>query len=253
MIKFFRNIRKKLLNEGSTSKYFKYAIGEIILVVIGILIALQINNWNQTRLDKNLEKTMLKEIKSALVQDLENVEMIKARISRKAEGIQELLSMIASKKPYPDSTLLKTYNKMSLGYTVTLNKGAYEGLKSIGLDKISNDSLRKELILIYELYFPTFEHFFKESDEDTRNKDYKLQLHNKLWKRIQIQMPNKNYKIVSSPINSTEFLKQEELLDRIKIAQDNLNYTNFRIPGLEMIIKGGINIIDKELGKRLQN
>jgi len=50
MIKLFRNIRKSLLNEGKTTKYFKYAIGEIVLVVIGILIALQINNWNENRL-----------------------------------------------------------------------------------------------------------------------------------------------------------------------------------------------------------
>jgi hypothetical protein len=49
MIKFFRNTRQKLLKEGKTSKYLKYAIGEIILVVIGILIALQINNWNENR------------------------------------------------------------------------------------------------------------------------------------------------------------------------------------------------------------
>ena len=50
MIKFFRHIRKNLLMENKTSKYFKYAIGEIVLVVIGILIALQINNWNDRRL-----------------------------------------------------------------------------------------------------------------------------------------------------------------------------------------------------------
>ena len=49
MIKFFRKIRQNLLSEGKAGKYFKYAIGEIVLVVIGILIALQINNWNETR------------------------------------------------------------------------------------------------------------------------------------------------------------------------------------------------------------
>ena len=49
MIKFFRHIRKSLLMENKTTKYFKYAIGEIVLVVIGILIALQINNWNEHR------------------------------------------------------------------------------------------------------------------------------------------------------------------------------------------------------------
>jgi len=49
MIKFFRNIRKKILEQGKTTNYLKYAFGEIVLVVIGILIALQINNWNETK------------------------------------------------------------------------------------------------------------------------------------------------------------------------------------------------------------
>ena len=49
MLKFFRSIRRQLLNENKTGKYFRYAIGEILLVVIGILIALQINNWNEGR------------------------------------------------------------------------------------------------------------------------------------------------------------------------------------------------------------
>ena len=49
MIKFFRHIRQSLIMENKTSKYLKYAIGEIVLVVIGILIALQINNWNESR------------------------------------------------------------------------------------------------------------------------------------------------------------------------------------------------------------
>jgi hypothetical protein len=62
MIKLFRNIRQKLIKEGKTTNpafakasagtYLKYAIGEIVLVVIGILIALQINNWNERRKDR---------------------------------------------------------------------------------------------------------------------------------------------------------------------------------------------------------
>ena len=55
MIKFFRKIRQNLLSEGKTGKYLKYAIGEIILVVIGILIALQINNWNENRKNRIAE------------------------------------------------------------------------------------------------------------------------------------------------------------------------------------------------------
>lgn len=62
MIKFFREIRQNLLNQGKTGKYFKYAIGEIVLVVIGILIALQINNWNEWRKDRVKEKIILNDL-----------------------------------------------------------------------------------------------------------------------------------------------------------------------------------------------
>ena len=62
MIKFFRIVRQKMLTENKFSKYLIYAIGEIILVVIGILIALSINNWNQNRLDKNEEELLLSAI-----------------------------------------------------------------------------------------------------------------------------------------------------------------------------------------------
>ena len=66
MIKFFRKIRQNLLSENKFSKYFLYAIGEIILVVIGILIALSINNWNSTRIEKNSDYQLI----SALITDL---------------------------------------------------------------------------------------------------------------------------------------------------------------------------------------
>jgi hypothetical protein len=63
MIKFFRHIRKNLLMENKTGKYFKYAIGEIILVVIGILIALQINNWNENSKQNHIEQDYLMALK----------------------------------------------------------------------------------------------------------------------------------------------------------------------------------------------
>ncbi|MEM6516341.1 MAG: DUF6090 family protein [Bacteroidota bacterium] len=62
MINFFRLIRQRLLSEGKTGRYFKYAIGEIILVVIGILIALQINNWNEDRKTNDVKNNYLKQV-----------------------------------------------------------------------------------------------------------------------------------------------------------------------------------------------
>ncbi|MEH6619279.1 DUF6090 family protein [Maribacter arcticus] len=62
MIKFFRKIRQQLLIENKTGKYLKYAIGEIVLVVIGILIALQVNSWNEYRINSHLELQYLKRL-----------------------------------------------------------------------------------------------------------------------------------------------------------------------------------------------
>ena len=70
MIKFFRNIRRSLLSEGKTSKYLKYAVGEIVLVVIGILIALQINNWNEHRKELKKELVVVEELYKELQQNL---------------------------------------------------------------------------------------------------------------------------------------------------------------------------------------
>ena len=69
MIKFFRKIRRNLLSEGKTGKYFKYAIGEIILVVIGILIALQVNDWNNSKIDATRIQNTLQDIHDEIVID----------------------------------------------------------------------------------------------------------------------------------------------------------------------------------------
>ncbi|NND94281.1 MAG: hypothetical protein HKN45_05405, partial [Flavobacteriales bacterium] len=70
MIKFFRTIRQKLLSESKFSKYLIYAIGEIVLVVIGILLALQINTWNEERKTEQLEQSLLQEMKEDLRADI---------------------------------------------------------------------------------------------------------------------------------------------------------------------------------------
>lgn len=81
MIKFFRKIRQNLLSEGNTGKYFKYAIGQIVLVVIGILIALSINNWNEERKEgivaRNIYYNFLRDIKADSISYSTNLKELK--------------------------------------------------------------------------------------------------------------------------------------------------------------------------------
>ena len=81
MIKFFRRIRQRLLSENKFSKYLMYAIGEIVLVVIGILIALQINNWNENKKDNKLEANYY----CRLLEDVEQDELQIGQLIQKSE------------------------------------------------------------------------------------------------------------------------------------------------------------------------
>lgn len=75
MFKFFRKIRQNLLSEGRTTKYLKYAIGEIILVMIGILLALQVNNWNEIQKEQKRELAYLKRLQEDVAGDLEHLNL----------------------------------------------------------------------------------------------------------------------------------------------------------------------------------
>ena len=91
MIKFFRKIRQNLLSKGETGKYFKYAIGEIILVVIGIVIALQLNNWNELRKNEDEFKAVLQQIFTVIDQDSENLKLIRYQLSEQIEIIDNIV------------------------------------------------------------------------------------------------------------------------------------------------------------------
>ena len=104
MINFFRKIRKDLLSGGNTSKYLKYAIGEILLVVIGILIALQVNNWNVQRINNNLEAEYLSQLIDGLNADISFFTDLQSAFSQKKEKTERLLGIWKSHDFFiPDS------------------------------------------------------------------------------------------------------------------------------------------------------
>ena len=107
MIQFFRRIRQNLLSEGKTGRYLKYAIGEIILVVIGILIALSINNWNEGRKDNVRERAILMQLEEEYSANLKQLETkMQMRSSVITSGLSLLKYMNTPKIVPRDSVLL---------------------------------------------------------------------------------------------------------------------------------------------------
>ena len=100
MIKFFRKIRYNLMEQNKTGKYFKYAIGEIVLVVIGILIALSINTWNEERINSSFEYSYLLRLKSEIAADTTHFISeiaINQLINKKIQRFSDLLNSKSSK------------------------------------------------------------------------------------------------------------------------------------------------------------
>ncbi len=153
MIKFFRKIRQNLLMENKTGKYFKYAIGEIVLVMIGILLALQVNNWNNERKDRVREVKYLQNIKQDLEKDLNSLAFQINFRREKYKTTNKLIAQING-APITDITEL-TYNVVNtlMEEKFTPNNTTYTELSNSGnLNLISNDSIKKFLLDLEELY-----------------------------------------------------------------------------------------------------
>jgi hypothetical protein len=151
MIKLFRNIRKNLIAQGKTVNYFKYAIGEIVLVVIGILIALQINNWNEEQNEKKVELSYMQSILEDLNDDI--------NIYKDFEKTnQEIYHLIDSIVPNIKSTERRS-NISNLSYwvrNVTMKwliihpvKRTFEQMKSSGHLRLIKDKNVSDAISVY--------------------------------------------------------------------------------------------------------
>lgn len=143
------------MSENKAGKYFKYAIGEITLVVIGILIALQINNWNQQRKDRNYELTMLSQVQDQLKKDYTYCKSSLPYFKSAMHSVNEI-AMIKNDFNYPSDSLQHHIDAiMNFGISYAFNTSAFDGIESGGLDKISNPEIRDLLSDLYGNTIPT--------------------------------------------------------------------------------------------------
>tara|TARA_R110002072_G_scaffold202443_7_gene360251 strand:- start:2183 stop:2968 length:786 start_codon:yes stop_codon:yes gene_type:complete len=238
MIKFFRKIRQNLLIQnqpsgkaGKTSKpafatgrYFKYAIGEIILVVIGILIALQINNWNESKKLIDKEQQALIEIVSDLNAVIFNLEEIKSKrkdnntITNNLESINIVINHLKLGKPYQDS--LKIHFKKCFAYPAPVLKiSGYETLSSMGMDIILDTKLRSEIGSFFTKSKVEVDGQYRELRDDFYN--YMLDYMRKDFKYDEGYLRPKDY---DKLLKSGDFLQSLAIYE--KVYQQYLIATN---------------------------
>ena len=241
MLKFFRKIRQKLLSENKFSKYLIYAIGEILLVVVGILIALQINNWNEGRKMEELELSLLQEMKDNLRADIKDIEINIGYHERGIESANIILYSFKNNLPYND-TLNKHYGKVPMIPKFLMTENAYKSMNAEGMRIIQNDSLRNAITYHYEIAF-SFLIDWNEAEWNTQMQDHR-ELYRKHFKTF-------------------DFWGDLVPVDYEKLGenQDYINYLNNRIGWLTPIIglykRNGIErseklieLIDIELERR---
>ena len=161
MIPFFRKIRKKMADDNKPIKYMRYAIGEIALVVIGILIALQINTWNEERKNKDLEKQYLTNIKNEINRSL-------LRLNNAIKYNTTTLHHIEGDLPYSSSldTSFYVYQYFDIP---ELNFTTYETIKNVGLNSINPINLRLEISKLYEEEFSFLSNSIKVNEYQYNN------------------------------------------------------------------------------------
>ena len=169
-----------MLTENKFSKYLIYAIGEILLVVIGILIALQINNWNEVQKGKMKATTILESVRSDMVKDLERIEDLKPYWG---EEIMYFKKVFPSFNPHKEVVSFTDFDTISRVFYSTLfeydapfrsNTSAFDAMIAEGnSDLITNGALFSNIQEFYTFNAPTNEHLFEILRQRSSDLNYK--------------------------------------------------------------------------------
>lgn len=166
MINFLRRIRRNMMTEKKSDLYLLYALGEIVLVVIGILIALQIDNWNAMAKERSVEIKILQEIQNNLEHDLVEIRSDIDIMDSVNTAINDINRFIMTDS-IPSEAFYYDMAKIRVNPHFDPNKSGYNLLVSKGVEIILNDSLRGSLSLLYE---SLYSYYYRYEEERTQFK-----------------------------------------------------------------------------------
>ena len=165
MLRVFRIIRKSLIESSKTRKYLLYAIGEILLVMIGILLALQVNNWNEEVQARKQEFVILEAIKKDLLANIIEIDSIILEKQRRVKGLVAIIDAIEQDLPFHDS--LTTHFGWAMIYSrISLQRSAYQSYIASGSQVVADESLRFEISHFFDHKLVKLENYIIETRDD---------------------------------------------------------------------------------------
>ena len=259
MIKFFRHIRQNLISEDKTSKYFKYAIGEIVLVVIGILIALQINNWNENRKNSQYEQNYLQRILKDLNKDQVELEMHLNTDTLKLDAFTEIMriqrtnSIRSNQQAYLTALSKVQGTNWFEGNDVVFNEMKFSGKLAL----IASEELRESI-----------QNYYKQVEEVIKQENIYIALQTSAYYRINDYTDNAFLREASmaprwnSNTNAVTYediihfndnlneVQKKELLKDLTLMKENILYSNRVRVTLDEKGKATIKLINDYLKKK---
>lgn len=210
MLVIFKNIRRFLLKQNKVRSYLLYAIGEIFLVVIGILIALQVNNWNEQRKTQTFESEILLLIDQNLQKDstLIATELLKAE---KANELTDSLLVQVAQNHYGER-LNQWMGKIISFERFKSQSSAFEVLKAKGMESISNKELQLAMISYYD------EDLFNVSESLN---DVMVSFNNDWVPIIKTNFSDFKWTEYCIPVDSKEFFQKPSTIVLFKLYKDN--------------------------------
>jgi len=254
MISLFRKIRQKLLSQNQVTRYIIYALGEILLVVIGILIALQINNWNSERQENQEEIKTLKALRVDFLQSKDNVERTIFNQSRVVNFNSKLLKALIEEdiSLHPDTLGMYIYRGALSYWKVEPTNGTYDALISSGKTSLLKNSQFNRLLAEYaaQLKFG-----FEDEDESIdlttilveKGAVFSPILGNEMLKEFQLIDTEKSYP--ASELNQAKSKLMEDesfqgvLVKKAILESNRLDYHQSILSKLNVLLE----LIDQEL------
>jgi hypothetical protein len=241
------------MEQNKTRKYFKYAIGEIILVVIGILIALQINNWNERRINANEELKILKALKTGLSADLVDLKFNANSIQKNIVSAKAVIKSLENNEPYRDS-IADHFGIMMFPVKFVYSTSAFETLKSKGIGLVKNDTLRDNIVSVYDSGY----NFFLDNEQsiflDEMDRGLKEVFATRFEESWIFDFSKTNYEPRLVPLDFDSLKTDQEFLYFIKSYKNKINlFFNYHYEG--KILKQVnllISALDEEIN-RLEN